>query len=70
MGAITKFLDGKKTIIAGISAALTALALAIGSLSDGLQLADLQVWGGAITAIMTIFGLGGKLQKIINALKN
>lgn len=63
------WLDGKKTLIAGIAAALTAIGTAIGTFSDGFQVADLQVWGIALTAVMAIFGFGGKLQKLIDALK-
>lgn len=66
---MNKWLEGKKTLIAGISAALTALATAISTLQDGFQLGDLQVWGVAITVVMGIFGFGGKLQKLIDATK-
>ena len=66
---MNEWLDGKKTWIAGIAAALTGLGTAVGTLQDGFQMADLQVWGTAITAVMVIFGFGGKLQKLIDALK-
>ena len=67
---MNKFLDGHKTQIAGIAASLTALGTAVGTLQDGFQIADLQVWGIASTAVMTIFGFGGKLQKLIDALNS
>lgn len=66
---MNEWLNGKKTIIAGIAAALTGLGTAVGTLQDGFQMADLQVWGIALTAVMAIFGFGGKLQKLIDALK-
>ena len=69
MNSISKLLDGHKTKIAAISAALTGLGAAIGTLQDGFQLGDLQIWGIAVTAVMTIFGIGGKLQKLIDAAK-
>lgn len=65
---MNQWLNGKKTLIAGIAAALTALGTAVGTLQDGFQVADLQIWGVAFAAVMAIFGLGGKLQKIIEAL--
>lgn len=65
---MNSWLDGKKTLIAGIAAALTALGTAVGTLQDGFQITDLQVWGIAFVSVMTIFGIGGKLQKIIEAL--
>ena len=68
MGDINKMLDGKKTLIAGIAALLTALGTAVGTLQDGFQVSDLQVWGIAFAGVMAIFGFGGKLQKIIEAL--
>jgi len=65
---MNKWLNGKKTLIAGIAAALTGLGTAVGTLQDGFQISDLQVWGIAIASVMTIFGFGGKLEKIIGAL--
>jgi hypothetical protein len=65
---MNNWLNGKKTLIAGISAALTGLGTAIGTLQDGFQMADLQVWGIALSAVMAIFGFGGKLQKLIDAI--
>lgn len=65
---MNKWLDGKKTLLAGIAALFTALGTAIGTLQDGFQVADLQIWGIAFASTMAIFGFGGKLQKIIEAL--
>lgn len=65
---INKWLDGKKTLIAGIAAAFTSAGVAVGSLQDGFQTADLAVIGGSFAAVMAIFGFGGKFQKIIDAL--
>ena len=65
---MNKWLDGKKTKLAGIAATLTALGTIVGTLQDGFQVADLQVWGISITGVMVIIGFGGKFQKIIEAL--
>lgn len=67
---MNEWLNGKKTLIAGIAAALTALGTAVGTLQDGFQVTDLQVWGIAFASVMAIFGFGGKLQKIIDALNS
>lgn len=65
---MNNWLDGKKTLIAGLAAVLTGLGTAVGTLQDGFQVADVQVWGIALASVFAIFGFGGKLQKIIEAL--
>ena len=61
---------GKKTIIAGIGATGAFLTVLANQLQDGFQVGDLQPILIAFAAAMAIFGFGGKLQKIINALNS
>ena len=68
MDTISKWLDGKKTIISGIGAFGVFLSVTASQLADGFQVADIQPILIALSAVMAIFGFGGKLQKIINVL--
>lgn len=67
-GAINKWLDGKKSLIGGIASGLTTVGAFFLSLQDGFQTADLVSLGSGVAATMAILGLGGKAQKIIDAL--
>jgi len=67
-GAINKWLDGKKNLIGGIAGLCTTAGLFLNSLQDGFQLTDLKVLGIGFAASMVALGLGGKLQKVIEAL--
>ena len=64
MTFIQNWLDGKKTLIGGISALLTGLAAFLNSLGDGLQFADLSILGGTIATFLVVIGLGHKLEKV------
>lgn len=68
MGTINKWLDGKKTLISGIGAFGVFMSVVAAQLADGFQVADIQPILIAFSAVMAIFGFGGKLQKVINAL--
>ena len=63
------FLDGKKTLIGGIGVILTAIGgLCAAIAAHGFNLADalvaLKLAAGGIIAL----GLGGKIQKVLDAL--
>lgn len=67
---MNKFLDGHKTKLAGLGTILTAVGYFLTeSLKDGFQIADLTTLLGGIAAGLAVLGLGGKLQKLIEALK-
>ena len=66
---INKWLDGKKTIIAGFGAVGAFLVVLAGALQDGIQTSDLQPVLISFATAMAIFGFGGKLQKLIDVLK-
>lgn len=70
MNQVNQWLNGKKVLISGIAASLTALGTAIGSLQDGFQVSDLHLWGTSFAIVMGIFGFGHKLQKLIDALSS
>lgn len=65
--SINKWLDGKRTIIAGVAGLGAFLTVVANQLADGFQTTDLQPILIAFSAAMTIFGFGGKLQKLIEA---
>ncbi len=67
--AINKFLDGKKTLLAGIAGFGVFLTSITTQLSDGFQASDIQPILVAFMVFMAIFGIGGKLQKLIDATK-
>ena len=67
---MNKFLDGYKTSLAGIGTILTAVGFFLTeSLKDGFQISDITVLLTGIMAGLAILGFGGKLQKLIEALK-
>jgi hypothetical protein len=67
---MNKFLDGNKTKLAGLGAILTAIGYFLTeSLKDGFQISDLTTLATGIIAGLTVLGLGGKLNKLIEALK-
>lgn len=68
-GSINAWLDGKKWLIGNIIGVITAAGVAFGSLQDGFQVADLQLWGALVAAVMASFGMAGKLQKLVDATK-
>lgn len=63
------FGNGAKTIIGIIGAVATFIVVVTGKLSDGFQLADVEVILGAFSALMLAVGLGHKAIKIENILK-
>lgn len=66
---LNKWLNGKKTILgifAGIVAFLSTLSEV---LSDGIQVADLNVIMAGVSALLVAIGLGHKAQKIEETLK-
>lgn len=68
---MNKWLDGKKTLIAGIGGIGALLTVISNQLADGFQpMADLQPILIAFAAVMAIFGFGGKLQKLIDAISS
>ena len=67
---MNKFLDGYKTSLAGIGAILTAVGYFLTEgLKDGFQIADLTTLLTGVLAGLAILGIGGKFQKLIEALK-
>ena len=62
--AINSFLDGKKSVLGVIGATGTLLVVVFNSLSDGFQVADLQVLIGAASAWLLAVGLTHKAIKI------
>lgn len=66
---INKWLDGKKTIMAGIAATLNALHQIVLDLSDGFTSSDFETILTQITVVLSIFGLGHKVEKAIAFLK-
>ena len=68
LAPINKFLDGKKGTIAGMALILGSLTTFLNMLSDGLQLNDIAILVKGLGAGLMVFGLGGKLQKLIEAL--
>ena len=69
MGWLNTFLDGKKTLIAGIAGLLTTIGAFLTSLGDGFQFSDLQTLGVGLVASLGLLGLGGKLQKLLDVVK-
>ena len=67
MDGINNWLNGKKTWISGIGAIGVFLTVVANTLADGFQVADIQPILVAFSAVMAIFGFGGKLQKLIDA---
>lgn len=65
---MNQWLEGKKTLLASIAGFLTTAGTFILSLQDGFQIADLQILGVGIFASLGVLGVGGKLQKIVEAL--
>ena len=64
------FLNGQKTKIAGLGTILTAIGYFLTeSLKDGFQISDLTVLATGVLAGLTVLGIGGKLNKLIDALK-
>ena len=67
---MNKFLDGYKTSLAGVGGILTAVGFFLTEgLKDGLQVGDITTLLAGIVAALAVLGLGGKLQKLIEALK-
>ena len=63
------WLDGKKTLFGGIGIILSAVGYFLStSLSDGLQINDVLTLLTGVAGGLAVLGLGGKLQKVINAL--
>lgn len=70
MGYISRWLDGKKTLLSGIGAILVTVGTFLTTgLSDGFQWSDLNALGAGLVAGLGLLGLGGKLQKLIDAIK-
>lgn len=69
IGAINRWLDGKKMFLGGVAATGVFLTVVANQLQDGLQVADAQPILLALSGVLLAFGLGGKLQKLIDALK-
>jgi hypothetical protein len=69
LSGINKWLDGKKTLLGGVAAFGVFLTVVANQLQDGIQMADAQPILIAASAVLLAFGLGGKLQKLIDALK-
>lgn len=70
LGPINKALDGKKTLLGGIGGILTVLGYFLTTgLADGLQIADIVKLGAGLSAGLAVLGFGGKLQKLIDAVK-
>lgn len=67
---INGWLDGKKTALAGSVALLGAISGFLVLLQNGLQVNDLVVLVKSLASSLMIFGFGGKLQKLIDALKS
>ena len=67
---MNKFLDGYKSSLAGIGTILTAIGYFLTEgLKDGFQIADITTLAAGVLAGLAILGIGGKLQKLIEALK-
>ena len=67
---MNKFLDGQKTKLAGLGTILTAVGYFLTeSLKDGFQIGDLTTLIAGVTAGLAILGIGGKFNKLIDALK-
>ena len=67
---MNKFLDGNKTKLAGLGAILTAVGYFLTeSLKDGFQISDITTLLAGVAAGLAVLGLGGKLQKLIDAIK-
>ena len=67
--SISKFFDGKKTFMAGLAGLGVFLTVVTTQLADGFQAADIQPLLVALMTFLTIFGIGGKIQKLIDATK-
>ena len=64
------FLNGHKTKIAGLGAILSAVGFFLTEgLKDGLQINDLTLLLAGVSAGLTVLGLGGKINKLIDAIK-
>lgn len=67
---MNKFLDGYKTSLAGIGGILTAVGYFLTEgLKDGFQFSDIATLLAAVAASLAVLGIGGKLQKLIEAIK-
>lgn len=66
---VNKQLNGFKTVIGIIAGVATFILLVCNQLSDGFQVADVEVIAGGFSALMVAIGLTHKAQKIENALK-
>jgi len=67
---MNKFLDGQKTKLAGLGTILTAVGYFLTeSLKDGFQIGDVTTLIAGVTAGLAILGIGGKFNKLIEALK-
>ena len=67
---MNKFLDGQKTKLAGLGTILTAVGYFFTeSLKDGFQIGDLTTLIAGVMAGLAILGIGGKFNKLIDALK-
>ena len=67
---MNKFLDGHKTKLAGIGSILAAVGYFLTEgLKDGFQIADLTTLLAGVAAGLAILGLGGKFNKLIDAIK-
>lgn len=67
---MNKFLDGQKTKLAGLGTILTAVGYFLTeSLKDGFQIGDVTTLIAGVTAGLAILGIGGKFNKLIDALK-
>ena len=63
------FLDGFRTKIAGVAGMLGSLAALLKDLSGPFSIGAVEKDAAAFLASLAIFGLAGKLQKLIDLLK-
>lgn len=69
LDGVNKWLNGKKMFLGGIAAVGVFLTVVANQLQDGIQVSDAQPILISLSAVLLAFGLGGKLQKLIDALK-
>lgn len=65
-----KFLDGYKTKIAGVAGILCGLAMVGKALAAG-EIQPKDIWDGVLVVIAALgtLGVGGKLQKVVDAMQ-
>lgn len=69
--SIKAFTNGKKTVLAGAGVLLTGIgAFCTDVAQTGFQFGDLLIIGAAVSAAMTIWGFGHKVEKVKKVLEN